>query len=101
MNPSLMIKSLFVCPRSVVPDARGVLEHGGGPRHHAGLRLPPEYSGLGDVLGAGPAQRQPGVEESSLLEDERPALWKADIDSPPRVGTWDTDVVKPLREGSI
>ena len=75
---------------SVVPDPRGVLEHGGRPSHHARLRLSSEDPGLSDVLGAGTDQRQPGVEESPLLEDESPALGQADVHSPAAVSTWTT-----------
>ena len=72
---------------SVVLDARSVFEHRSGTRHHPGLRLAPQKAGLGDVLGAGALQWHPGVEETSLLEDESPALGKTDIHCSPGVGS--------------
>ena len=74
--------------RSVVPDARGVFEDRGRTRNDPGFRLAPEDSGLGDVLGARSLQRHPGMEESSLLEDQGPALGNTDVHCSPRVGAY-------------
>ena len=54
-------------------------------------------SGLGDVLGAGARDSQPRVIESSLLEDESPALGETNVHRPAVVGSCGTESVSGSR----